>query len=454
MHILKKMVLGSVFLTLAASKAVAQDSSGLQLKDALYYALSHYAEAKKARLDLENANYQIDEVRSRALPQVSGSGGLNYNPLLQMSALPGELNPTNPGQTMLIAFGQKWNANLGVSLTQNLFDQSVFTGLKAAKSTREFYQLNSQLTEEKVMEQVATAYYQVWVQQQQIANVDSNIRTAEQVRLVIMGQFENGLGKKIDVDRLDVKLINLNSQRMQLLNALALYENQLKFFIGMPISEPLKVANRTTLENGVTLADLADPLLTDSRTEMKVLRKQEELLNYKKQSVMAEYYPTLSLSANYSYQGLSNSFPIFKGMDKGANWFDVSTIGLNLKVPIFNGKATRSRLNQADVELKKLKQDQVLATQNLNLEYENARTQIRNALIFLNNQQKNIELAQKVLDNTRNNYREGLAPLTDLLDAQNALYDAQNAYNVSQLDLRVAEIKLLKAKGELNKLVQ
>lgn len=449
----RKMMLGSVMLMLAAGKLAAQDSGGLQLKDALYYALNHYAEAKKARLDLENANYQIDEVRSRALPQISGSGGLNYNPLLQMSALPGELNPTNPGETMLIAFGQKWNANVGVSLTQNLFDQSVFTGLKAAKSTREFYQLNSQLTEEKVMEQVATAYYQVWVQQQQIANIDSNIRNSEQVRAVIMGQFENGLGKKIDVDRLDVKLINLTSQRMQLLNALALYENQLKFYIGMPIHEPLKIAGRKVGDTGVTLADLADSLNTESRTELKVLRKQEELTNFKKQSVMAEYYPTLSLSANYSYQGLSNSFPIFKGFDKGANWFDVSTVGLNLKVPIFNGKATRSRLNQADVELKKLKQDMILTTQNLNLEYENARTQIRNAIIVLNNQQKNIELAQKVLDNTRNNYREGLAPLTDLLDAQNALYDSQNAYSVSQLDLRVAEIKLLKAKGQLNKLV-
>jgi outer membrane protein len=46
-----------------------------------------------------------------------------------------------------------------------LFDQSVFTGLKAAKSTREFYQINAQLTEEQVIERVANAYYQVYVTQ-------------------------------------------------------------------------------------------------------------------------------------------------------------------------------------------------------------------------------------------------------------------------------------------------
>jgi Outer membrane protein len=171
----------------------------------------------------------VDEVRARALPQVNGNGALNYNPLLQKSALPGELNPVNPGQTMLVAFGQKWNANVGVSVSQNIFDQAVFTGLKAAKTTREFYQLNNQLTEEKVIEQVATSYYQVYVQRQQLVNIDSNIATTKEVYKVIRGQYENGLGRKIDVDRIDVKLSNLESQRQQLLNVLALYENQLKF---------------------------------------------------------------------------------------------------------------------------------------------------------------------------------------------------------------------------------
>jgi outer membrane protein len=101
----------------------------------------------------------------------------------------------------------------------------------------------------------------------------------------------------------------------------------------------------------------------------------------------------------------------------------------------------------------KQQEDLTLTTQSLNLDYENAKTQIKNAVIILNNQLKNISLAQTVFENTQNNYQQGLAPLTDLLDAQSALFDAQNAYNVSQLDYRTAEIKLLKAKGELKTLL-
>src|SRR6476469_3330514 len=93
----------------------AQQPVTLTLKDALKFALEASQNARKAKLDVENSQYKIDEVRAKALPQVSGSGGLNYNPILQKSALPGDFFG-QPGKTVLVAFGQKWNANAGVSL--------------------------------------------------------------------------------------------------------------------------------------------------------------------------------------------------------------------------------------------------------------------------------------------------------------------------------------------------
>lgn len=434
-----------------AGNAAAQTSETLTLKSALNYALEHYTDARKAQLDLENAQYQIDEVRSRALPQISGSGQLNYSPLLQQSVLPGAMNPTNPGQDMLIAFGQKWNANAGISVSQNLFDQSVFTGLKAAKTTKEFYQLNSQLTEEQVLEQVATSYYQVFVQRQQIANVDSNISTTQKAYDIIKGLYESGLGKQIDVDRVDVQLANLKSQRQQLVNAIALYENQLKFYIGMPVTSKIVMDDIAELAIDQYQLDLPDSLNLANRTEIRVMDKQEELLGLQKESIVAEYYPTLSLAGSYSYQGMSNRFPI--GAGANSNWFDVATVGLNLKIPIFNGHATRARINKANIELRKLREDRVKTKNSLDLAYENAKTQIKNNVIILNNQKINVELAQKVLNNTRSNYQLGLAPLTDLLDAQNALSEAQNNHIAATLNYRLAEIQLIKSKGQLRSLI-
>ncbi|HUC80154.1 MAG TPA: TolC family protein, partial [Flavisolibacter sp.] len=183
---------------LAAGVLQAQEPVQLNLKDALKYALEANQNARKAKLDVENSEYQIDEVRSQALPQISGTGGLTYNPLLQKSALPNIFGPNpNPAETILVAFGQKWNANAGVSLSQNLFNKSVFTGLDAAKAAREFYRISQQLTEEQVLEQVATAYYQVLVQRQQIGVLDSTIRNTQRVQQILENQYKNGLAKKI-----------------------------------------------------------------------------------------------------------------------------------------------------------------------------------------------------------------------------------------------------------------
>ncbi|HEX2533013.1 MAG TPA: TolC family protein [Chitinophagaceae bacterium] len=446
------VVLGAALLM--TGTLVAQQPVQLTLKDALNYALEANQEARKARLDVENSQYQIDEVRARALPQVNGSATLTHNPLLQMSALPNIFGPNpNPNETILIAFGQKWNANGGVSLSQALFDKAVLTGLKAAKTTQEFYRINAQLTEENIMEQVATSYYQLLVQRQQVGVLDTTIRNTQRVQQVLQGQFENGLAKKIDVDRIKVNLSNLTSQRQQLLNGVTLLANQLKFLMGMPIQTPILVPDVPRNAILPRAVPATAEFTADNRLELQVLRRQEDLLRYQKEAYKSEYYPSLSLSGNYSYQGMGNKMPVFKGKNQGVNWFDVATISLNLRVPIFNGGATRARLNQAEVSIRRLREDLSSTTLALNLAFENAKTQINNSIITLNAQRENVQLAEEVYSNTQNNYNNGLATLTDLLNAETSLTEANNRYSEALLNYRVAEIQLMKSQGQLRSLL-
>src|SRR5690606_40406422 len=108
----RKTLFLSVFALLFGGFLVnAQEK--LSLKDAINYALDNKADAKKAKLSVENSEHLIAEVRSRALPQINASGNLMYNPILQEMAMPGEIIGL-PGQTLLVAFGQKWTALGGV----------------------------------------------------------------------------------------------------------------------------------------------------------------------------------------------------------------------------------------------------------------------------------------------------------------------------------------------------
>lgn len=444
---MKKTVL-LIILTFALG-ANAQDVKSLTLKEAINYALENKADAKKAKLKVENSEYQIQEVRSRALPQISANGNLTYNPVIQTTVIDGA-GFGQPGTTIQAAFGQKWVSTAGVSLTQALFDQTVFTGLKAAKSTREFYQINEQLTEEQVIERVANNYYQVYVQRQKLTVIDSTYKNTTKVRNIIKGQFDNGLAKKIDLDRILVKISNINTQRQQVLNAVQIQENALKFYMGMPIETQIEIP-QTAFE--VSPQSLSEVPNTANRTEYLLLKKQEQLLTYQKKAVEASYYPTLSLNAGYNYIGQGPVMPIGGKPADGVYWSDFSSIGLNLKVPIFTGFGTRAKVRQADIDLRSIKEDLNDTKLSLDLAFANAKTQIDNSLTTINNQKENAQLAKEVLDNTRNNYVQGLASLTDLLDAENSLTEAQNNYTSAILDYKLAEIQLIKSKGELKSLI-
>lgn len=413
----------------------------LTLKEAIDFALKNKAEALKAKNEIKRGDLQIKEAKSGALPQISASGALQYNAIIQESAL--QMND----ELMVIRMGQPWNTNATVSVYQALFDQRVFTGLKAAKSTREFYQINAQLTDEQIIERVSTAYYQVFVTKQKLQNIDASYDNTNKVKKIIQSLYDNGLAKEIDLDRTKVGLVNIQSARQQIVNSVALQENALKFYMGMPIETEIELVGEDVTINEYLLEEKFD---YTKRTEVAAVLKQKELLGYNLEATKALLYPTVGLAANYGINGFGQNFPIHNS----TYWSDVANFALQVKVPIFTGGATKSKIAQAQLDIDALDIDIKDMILGLDLEYHNAKTQIENLVVNLANQKENVALAKKVFDNTQANYQHGLAPLTEVLDSEQAYTEAKNNYSNVLLEYKVAEVALLKARGELNTILQ
>lgn len=389
---IKKAKLILLLLAGAVLPQLVNAQQQLTLKDALTFALQHNSNMRKARLDIEGGRYKVEEVRAQALPQLTGTAGLTYNPII------GQQVVDFGGQLQTLKFGQKWNSSAGVQLSQQLFNQQVFTGLQAAKSSEEYYNLTAQLTEEQLIELVANNYYQVLVTRQQLEVIDNNIKNVKVVENIVNVQYKNGLAKKIDVDRIKVNLTNLNTQREQVINGITQLENQLKYAMGMPVATPI-ILPATELTQVSTLPQLADAVDLSNRTEIKLLDNQDKLLSLQRKAYVSEYYPTLALTGNYTYSSQSKSFD-FLNSSSSAIGFGSSAVGLTLRVPIFNGFLTRSKVRQADVAIKKAKEDRTNTTNALNLAYENAKIQLRDNLATINAQRKNAELAQEIYKST------------------------------------------------------
>ena len=445
----RNMALGALLFAFSITELQAQET--VTLKQAIEYALQNKADAQNAQLDIRNADYQIMEAKAGALPKINGVANITYNPILQTTALDAGAFSGGPSNIQLITLGQKWNAGAGVQLSQALFNQQVFIGLKAAKSTKEFYQLNAQLTEEQIIERVSNAYFQVFTIQQKKETLESSYSSTEKARNIIKSLYDNGLAKKVDLDRTNVNLTNINTVLKQQQNAINQAENALKFYMGMPIENKIELV-KADME--ITPHLLDETVGTDSRSEIKILNKQRELLQYNKKAVEAAYYPTVNLNANYSWQGLGDKFPLTNGKKNGVYWADYSAITLGVNIPIFNGFATKARVEMAQIELDKLDVSIKDTKLGLDLSYQNAKSQIENSLLALENQKANVSLAETVTSNTKHNYQYGLATLTELLEAENALVEAKNNYSNAILEYKIAEIQYYKAKGELKNYIK
>lgn len=444
-----KLKLGVAAAFMFFSSGFVDAQQVVSLEDAISAALQNKADAKKANSEIKRAELKIDEAKAGALPQISVGGNLQYNPMLQQNVITMENEQTGEKSTMLLSIGGKWSSQIAATVNQALFDQRVFIGLKAAKSTREFYVLNAQLTNEQIIENVATAYYQVFVQEENLETIEASYTNTEKVRNVIKSLVDNGLAKSIDLDRTNVQLTNIGATKQQLVNAVELAKNALKFYMGVPIDTPIELEEKTIEPKPELIAEFVN---VEDRSEMKVLNKQRELLEFNKKATEAYLYPTVSLQANYGWFGTGDKFPWVNGKNNGVNWSDFSNIGINFNIPIFTGGATKSKIQQAQIDIDNLDVDIAETKLGLDLEYQNAISNIENSIINLESMEENVKLAEKVKSNTQSNYQYGLATLTELLDAENALTQAKQNKANALLDYKQAEIQLIKAKGQLNTL--
>lgn len=444
-----------LFLGIGVYNGYAQ--SELSLQECLKYALTNNQQLARTRMEEDMGRFKTSEVRARALPQLNGNASYTNNIKKPVFPVPGEFF-NQPGTTQLLTAGLTHNIAAGAELSQQVFNQQVFTGLKAAKAGEEYYRMQSAQTEETVIYNVTKLYYNALVTREKMTVLDANIDKLSQLVKTVASQLENGLAKKIDLDRIKVSLTNYKTQRTNLNNQYLVQLNTLKQSMGMSMENNVNLPRTSFKEIESKAATVSDfgGLTLDNRIEYKLINKQQELQEFQKKAYIAEYYPTVSIGGSYNYNGVSDKFDMFKSKSGGSttNWYDVAAVKLTLNIPIFDGFARRSRVNQANVTLRQLQKQKEETALALSTDYENAKLNVRNNLSTIQSQRENVDLAHEVYGSTQNNYSLGLANLTDLLDAETSLAEAQNNYNEALLQYKLAELDIIKSNGRLKTLAQ
>ncbi|MEJ8757254.1 TolC family protein [Pontibacter sp. H259] len=449
----KHLLIGLALFCMSPAMAQNQpNAKELDLQQAVNYALENNESIKKASYDELGAKYQVNEVRATGLPQVDIKGSAVRTLEKSMMALPADFNPEKNGQPYIRPIGTDNVVQAGLSVTQLLFNKSYFVGLKAVKSGEDLYRIRKEMATEDVIYNVGSAYYQVLQTKEQFNSINANLDKLNQLEKILTLQYKNDLVKKVDVNRIKVSKINLQNQKQNLQAAYEQQLNVLKFFMGMPLDEQIALkgaADDVLLTEQPTMAG-AEEIATE-RAQFKILNKQKELKSLEIENIRAGYYPSLAAFGSYNYQSQYDGQMI--GND-AAMWFPNSQVGLQVNIPVFDGLRKKSQVQQRQVELKKLDLDIQQYNKNTQVEVSNALSQLGNSQNNISAQQENVKLAQEVYDTTNKLYKEALAPLSDLLNAETALREAMTNLNNEKLKYQIAQLSYLKAKGNLESLTK
>ncbi|MEY4930691.1 MAG: hypothetical protein RI909_1415 [Bacteroidota bacterium] len=442
------------------------------LDQCIDYALKNSVSVQNAVLDEQIAASKVKETIGLGLPQISASASLVHNPKLarffttytgaggfvgDLSGVPG----IQVGDVIAARNFFQLQSSGGASVTANqlLFNGSYLVGLQASSVYKDLAVKAGEQTKEQIIQQVMKAYYGVLINKERInlfanniARVDSLLRNAKALN-------QNGFAEAIDVDRIQVTLNNLITEKNKFLNLSDLGMELLKFQMNYPMDQTLEVAGSISdVQIDTNLDQYKENWNYKERPDYQVLETNRRLqaLNVKNQ--YAVFMPSLNAFATLGYATQSPEIGgLFKTnsniADNGSlgpdKWYDYSQIGISLSVPIFSGFQRHHKLQQEKIALQKVDNGFKQLKSGIDLEIKQASLIFENAIATLETQRANMDLASKVARVTKIKYEQGVGSNIEVIDAENSLRQAQTNYYGAMFDAVVAKIDLDKAYGKL-----
>jgi len=461
MNRIKNVLAIMIVLSLFSGVASAQSMYELTVKDAVDLAYKNVVELKNAQVDYRIQQAVNKEITGRALPQISANAGTQYYIKLPQILFPNgaqagscdvlvkeNLLPQStviPSPTLQsLSFQQPWNLNVGATVQQLLFQPDVFVGLQARQTALELSNSIIEQTREKIKDSAYRRYYAILIAQKQLYFLNEGVKRLEKLYRDDSIMFVNGFAERLDLDKVQVQLNNLRTTSSIVESSVKLSYAGLKFALG------LSQKDSVTLKEDLSTPAIKENVLDENfryedRAEFRTLDFSKRLRELDVKRYRLGYLPTVALAGNYSIVGQGKKF----FTDADTRWFRSAYIGMNVNVPIFDGNQRKQRVQQALLNVEKLENSTSLVKQGIDLQQTITKELLRNALLNLDTQERNMGLAERVYNTTKKKFEAGLGSSFEVLQADSDWQMAQASYFNSLYNSIIAKIGFQSSLGKL-----
>jgi len=292
---------------------------------------------------------------------------------------------------------------------------------------------------------VTKAYYAVLVNRERLKLLENSIEQLRALLKETKAYQDNGFAEKLDVDRLQVNLNNLETEQEKVRQLVELSYNLLKFQMGMNVNDRLELTDTLNPDDFNPQAPAEGPEL-QKRIEYDVLQQAIRLQDLNIRRLRNAWMPTAHLygSMQTQAQRMQLDFYDYKG-----RWYPISTVGVQIQLPLFDGFRRSAAIQKAQLERRKLTNELDDLSNTVQFEFQNARIQLTNSIRSLEVQRRNLNLAQEVYRVTKIKYEEGVGANLEVINADTELKQARTNYFNTLLEAYLALIDVQKAMGTL-----
>jgi outer membrane protein len=448
-----KKIMNKISLTvILAALSVTAFSQNYTLQQCIDYALTNNTSVQNAVLDREITDNDEKEARTRVMPQVDG--GIDYvhnfniqKIILENGVIPTFSNPAMaPGEVIAFQLQLRNTLTMSATASQVIYDKSLFTGLHSADTYRQLSEKRITRSKIDVVESVTKAFYGVLVAQKQLTFLDQNLGRVDSLYKETNGRFKSGVARKIDVDRIEVRLNNLKEEREKASKIVELNKTLLMFQMNYDPKQPITIdgdldENQLAIQSGAY-----DSFDYQNRIEYSILQNQRQLNDTQLGVIKGQYVPRLSAFATTGYNPAATQFG---DLFQGTRYYNYTFIGLKLQVPIFHGFEKRYKVANQLLEGQKIQNNLRNTERSIDLQIRQAEINVMNGMESLKIQKRNLSLAEENVRVIRAENAQGIATNLEVTNAEADLNEAQNNYYNALYSALIAKTDLDKATGKL-----
>lgn len=424
----------ALVLFIGIANTNAQEKKMLTLDEAVQLGIRNSKNLKIDAAKIEEATADLLEARNRQLPELKVSGSYLYLPLKPT------VNIKLPGvagggpEVHQVAFG---SANLSVPIYSG---GRIKYGIESARYLVEASKLNTENDKTAIAYNVAQAYNNLFKANQAIRVLEENLSASQKRDETFLKLENNGVIARNDRLKANLQTSNIELQLLEAKNNYNIANINMDLLLGLPENTEIDV-DQNYIEEGEEVKTIDFYLNTarENRRDLQALEQQRKAAALGTKSARAENLPSVAFTGGYVAADIPKFLTVYNAVN----------VGVGISYNLSNIWKENSSLRQSQARETQLAATNELLNDNIKLEvnreYQNTDYSKKRIAVF----EKSAEQANENYRITKNKYDNGLATMTELLDADAAQIAANVGVINAKADAALAYRKLLQTTGTL-----